>query len=181
MHDHQLSIMQDLLSGVGGFLGFLTPLCTFVVRTAIQRAVEQRTQAMMVAAKSNVTWDRIRGLGGRHLAKFGKSGEGAFERATALIQLENSQHVEGKDPKMLEKELRQLAYLDTMNDWVEQDRSGTRVLQLQRAVRAITPPFAFAGLNNGCCRQMSNRTAKDKDKQERDLRGETQDLEGDGA
>ena len=91
-----------------------------------------------MVAKSNVTWDRIRGLGGSHLANFGKSGKGAFERAAELNKLENSQHkVEGKDPKMLEKELRQLAYIDTMNNWVEQDRSGTRVLQLQRAVRVI--------------------------------------------
>ena len=126
-------------------------------------------------------WEKIRILG--KVGVFGQSGEGAFERADLLNQIKSSPQnkVEGKDPKMLEKELRQLAYLDTMNDWVEQDRSGTRVLQLQRAVRAIRPPFAFAGLNNGCCRQMSNRTAKDKDKQERDLRGETQDLEGDGA
>ena len=130
--------MQELLSGIGGFLSFCTMFCTFAVRTTIQRAVGKRTEEMKVAAKSNVTWDRIRGLGGRHVAKFGKSGEGAFERATALIQLENPQHkVEGKDPKMLEKELRQLAYIDTMNTWVEHDRSGTRVLQLQRAVRVI--------------------------------------------
>ena len=102
------------------------------------RAEEKKPEEMKVAAKSNVTWDRIRGLGGRHVAKFGKSGEGAFERAAELIKIENSKHkVEGKDPKMLEKELRQLAYIDTMNNWVGQDRSGTRVLQLQRAVRVI--------------------------------------------
>ena len=152
--------------------------CTLAVRTAIQRAVAKRTEEMKHAAEAERRWEKIRILG--KVGVFGQSGEGAFERARELNQIKSSPQnkVEGKDPKMLEKELRQLAYLDTMNDWVEQDRSGTRVLQLQRAVRAITPPFAFAGLNNGCCRQMSNRTAKDKDKQERDLRGET---EGEGA
>ena len=82
-------------------------------------------------------WEKIRILG--KVGVFGQSGEGAFERARELNQIKSSPQnkVEGKDPKMLEKELRQLAYLDTMNAWVEQDRSGTRVLQLQRAVRVI--------------------------------------------
>ena len=128
----QKSIVQELLSGIGGFLGFLTPFCTFAVRFVIQRSVEKRTQAMKDAAGTQA---EVLGKVG----VFGKSGEGAFKRALTLTQIESSPQnkVEGKDPKMLEKELRQLAYIDKMDEWVEQDRSGTKVLQLQRAVRVI--------------------------------------------
>jgi hypothetical protein len=136
--------MLDLLAKIGGFLS----VCTFVaerfVRWYVQRGIQQKfakwmKQAAQATTKAKKSWGAV------HNSVF--KCKGTFDRAHALhhFDLGNSEgdsvvskSQDHRDPKMLEKELRQLAYVDLMDEWVQHDRSGTKVKQLRRALTKTT-------------------------------------------